>query len=68
MEVHDGDVYLSAIELEREHGVVTMPYTPVLRAAAPAREANGTRFGIVVITVDLSQAFARIRSAAQVTR
>src|SRR4030095_6126016 len=57
----EGDV--SPIELNQERGVVELPHVPVIRTAAAIHAPNGQPFGIVVINVDLSAEFARIRAA-----
>lgn len=44
-----GEVYLSKIELNREHGKIVEPYTPVLRAATPVYDGNHNVFGLVII-------------------
>ncbi len=45
-------VYLSKVELNREHGEISTPHTPVLRAAVSVRSSDGSPFGIVVINLD----------------
>ena len=61
--VPDGEVYVSPVELNREHGVVQTPHVPVLRVATPVRMPDGRPFGIVIISVDMRPVFARIRFA-----
>lgn len=48
-----GEVYLSNITLNREHGKVVEPNMPVLRAATPVYFEDKL-FGIIVINMDLS--------------
>lgn len=50
------EVRLSKIDLNREHGVIQVPYLPTLRASLPIRKENGQPFGIVIINLDF-QAF-----------
>ena len=57
------EVDVSPIELNQEQGVVELPHVPVIRTAAAIHAADGRPFGIVVINVDLSAEFARIRAA-----
>jgi PAS domain S-box-containing protein len=57
------EVDVSPIELNQEHGVVELPHVPVIRTAAAIHAPNGEPFGVVVINVDLSAEFARIRAA-----
>lgn len=44
-----GSVYLSPVNLNREHGKVQMPHVPVIRAAAPVYGQNNDLFGMIVI-------------------
>jgi PAS domain S-box-containing protein len=45
----NGEVYLSEINLNREHGQVATPLTPVIRAATPVFGPQGKPLAIVVI-------------------
>jgi signal transduction histidine kinase/CheY-like chemotaxis protein/HAMP domain-containing protein len=58
-----GDVYVSPIELNQEHGVLELPHVPVMRFATPLHDAAGQPFGIVIINLDLRPIFERIRAA-----
>lgn len=49
-----GEIYLSAINLNREHGKISLPYTPILRAATPVF-ANGKLFCILIINLQFSK-------------
>jgi PAS domain S-box-containing protein len=60
----NGKVYVSPIGLSLRNGVIETPHVPVLRIATPVYAANGLPFGIVIINVDMRNAFAGIRSAA----
>jgi signal transduction histidine kinase len=44
------DIYLSSIDLNKEHNEVQVPHNPTLRAAVPV-EGEGGLFGIVVINL-----------------
>jgi PAS domain S-box-containing protein len=55
-------IYVSPVDLNKEHGALETPYVPTLRTAAPLYAPDGKLFGIVIINVDLRPAFARIRS------
>jgi PAS domain S-box-containing protein len=57
-----GDVYLSRMELNQEHGRYSRPYLPVVRAVVPVFESSGEFFGAVIINLDLRVPFARIAS------
>ena len=56
-----GGVYLSDIELNQEHGQITRPDLPVLRAASPIHLPDGRLFGIVVINKDMRPRFGQMR-------
>ena len=58
-----GEVYVSPIELNQEHGVVEIPHIPVLRFATPVQTPDGKPFGIVVINLDVGPTFAAVRAA-----
>ena len=59
-----GEVSISPIELNREHGAVEVLHVPVIRAAASIFGKDGEPFGIIIINIDLRSAFSRIRAAA----
>ncbi|RBW47250.1 hypothetical protein DS885_04125 [Psychromonas sp. B3M02] len=44
-----GQVYVSAMELNMEHGQVELPYKPVVRFATPIFNAKGNKVGIMVM-------------------
>jgi PAS domain S-box-containing protein len=58
-----GQVYVSPIELRQEYGQVTVPHTPVLRAAATHEGAGGSADGLVVLSVDMAPALRRLQEA-----
>jgi PAS domain S-box-containing protein len=64
MKLAAGEVYVSRIELNREHDVVETPIVPVIRIATPVFRPDGQRFGIFIINLDLRAFFAPVRSMA----
>lgn len=52
-----GQIHLSAINLNREHGSIQQPQLPVIRASVPLHDANGKFFGAVVINSGLTLLF-----------
>lgn len=44
-----GGLYVSPIDLNREHGEIQVPHTPVVRASVPVFDGAGAPFGIVVV-------------------
>ena len=60
-----GEIYVSALDLNQEHGAVERPYLPTLRIATPLRRPDGKPFGIVVVNVDMRPALARVRASVR---
>jgi two-component system, sensor histidine kinase and response regulator len=52
-----GEVVLSDINLNREHGELSLPYTPVIRASTPVFDNNNNIFGMIVINKDITTDF-----------
>ncbi len=50
-------VYVSPIDLNREHGEIEVPHRPVVRIARSLRDRNDRVFGVVVINVDFDALF-----------
>ena len=61
MRLRAGEVDISPVELDREHGAIDTPHMPVVRASTPVVGPDGRPFGIVVIDIDLRGPFARMR-------
>jgi PAS domain S-box-containing protein len=57
-----GKIYISSINLNREHGEISEPYQAVLRVALPVMQADGRRFGALVINVDALSVFNAARN------
>lgn len=59
-----GEIYFSAINLNREHGVVTEPHVPTLRIATPVMGNGHTPLvGIVIINIAIGRHLQHIHSA-----
>ena len=54
-----GSVYLSRIDLNREHGRISVPHLPTLRAVTPLHDPEGALFGVLVVNMDMGWVFAR---------
>jgi signal transduction histidine kinase len=52
-----GRAYISDFDLLQPTGAIEEPYRSVVRAAAPAYDANGQLLGIAVVNVDLDKLF-----------
>lgn len=50
-----GQLHLSKISLNREHGKISLPHTPVLRAATPIYDQNDNIYGVVVANINVTQ-------------
>ncbi len=59
-----GAVYVSPIDLNREHGVIEVPHVPTLRITTPIQASNDRPFGILIVNLDLRPVFDRVRAAA----
>ena len=61
-----GAVYLSEINLNREHGKVSVPYEEVLRSSAPVyNEVTGKVAGLLLITSEIGNKLRNIQKAFQ---
>lgn len=51
MKLAPGEIFVSAIDLNREHGTIEVPHKPVLRYATPIFDADGNRQGVIVTNI-----------------
>lgn len=56
-----GELYLSRIDLNREHGSIEPEHISTLRAATPVRGPGGDLFGVVVVNMDMRLLFAYLQ-------
>lgn len=56
-----GGLYLSRIDLNREHGRIEPDQRPTLRAATPVREPGGGIFGVIVVNLDVGVVFQDLK-------
>jgi len=61
MKLDAGEVFISAITLNREFGEIQVPHTPVLRMATPYFDEGGVRRGVLVINILTKALFARLK-------
>lgn len=64
MALAPGEVHMSSIDLNVEHGAVEIPHQPTLRIAAPVEGDDGTRAGVVVLNLDMGLLFRRLSPAS----
>ncbi|NRR31377.1 PAS domain S-box protein [Oxalobacteraceae bacterium] len=57
-----GQVYISDINLNREHGRIQTPHVATIRAAMPIYEPGGKVFGVLVINYDVAGVMAQLSS------
>ncbi|WP_457573869.1 ATP-binding protein [Desulfolithobacter sp.] len=48
-------LYLSKVDLNREHGTIEFPLHPVIRAATPVFNRTGKAFGVIVINANFEK-------------
>lgn len=61
-----GEVYISALDLNREQGQIENPVRPVLRLAASVYgEAGQSVIGAVIINLDMAQIFTRMTAGLE---
>ncbi|NQU64527.1 MAG: cache and HAMP domain-containing protein, partial [SAR324 cluster bacterium] len=56
-----GEVYLSELNLNKEHGKIVTPHEPVIRAATPVYGPDHTLFGIVIINMGMKPLFNQLQ-------
>ena len=63
-----GDLYISRLDLNVEHGQIEMPPRPMLRIATPVEDNDGRRRGIIVINIAVKYMFDIVHEIAQEDR
>ncbi len=51
MQLEDGVIYISPLDLNMENGRIEIPYKPTLRVATPVFDKTGSALGILIINV-----------------
>ncbi len=59
-----GQIYLSGIDLNVEHGAIEQPLKPMLRVAMPVIDESGRRRGVYVINYLVANSIERLRQFA----
>jgi PAS domain S-box-containing protein len=65
IKLRPGEIYISALNLDRINWVIATPYRPTLRVGTPIFTPNGKLFGIFIINVDMQPAFDRVRASVR---
>ena len=60
--LREDDVYISKIELNKEHGAFSIPHIPTIRVALPVY-IEGKVFGIIIINANIHKLFSIINSS-----
>jgi PAS domain S-box-containing protein len=60
-----GEIHVSALDLNQEHGAVERPFVPTLGIATPLYRPDGKPFGIAIVNVDMRPALDRVRAAVR---
>lgn len=45
----EGDIYVSVLDLNMEHGEIEVPHKPMIRLSTPVFDSNGNKRGIVIL-------------------
>lgn len=61
-----GELYISRIDLNVEHGQIEMPPRPMLRIATPVEDGNRRRRGILIINIAMNYLFDIARNPEQI--
>jgi PAS domain S-box-containing protein len=62
--LNPGQIFLSAIDLNVEHGAIEQPLKPVLRVGLPLFDSAGRHRGIYIINYSIANSFQRLRQFA----
>lgn len=68
IDLQPGEVYVSPLDLDVEHGKVLEPYLPVVRISTPILDAKQRRHGVLVITLNARDLLARVNTNATPTK
>ncbi|MCC6574971.1 MAG: response regulator [Planctomycetes bacterium] len=60
-----GNIVVSAVELNEEHGKIEKPLVPIIRLSTPVHAESGEAFGILIVNVDLRPIFDSLRAEAE---
>jgi len=55
-----GEAYYSDVTLNKEQGVIQLPYLPVLRLASPVHDENGQAAALIVINLSTDRLFSGV--------
>lgn len=64
LSLHDGQFYISEIDLNVEHGQVEIPFNPVVRAGVPLFHQDGQKAGILILNYNAQRLLSRLKQAS----
>lgn len=64
IQLDSNEIYFSPIDLNKEFGTISKPYTPTLRIAKPIH-FQGVKRGIIVINADLTKLFEKLNKSVE---
>lgn len=62
-----GQVYISPMDLNIEHGQIELPFKPIVRTASPVVDQQGNKRGVIVINLNASALFTQLKGDAKNT-
>lgn len=68
LKLEKDEIYTSAFDLNREKGVIELPYKPILRIATPIYDSNRVKQGILILNIlgdTLLQHYAGVKTGPQ---
>ncbi|WJG10110.1 ATP-binding protein [Aliiglaciecola sp. LCG003] len=60
----DGEIYMSSISLNREFGKIDFPYRPMLRLSLPIFDQQMSRFGFIIVNVNVNELLLSLNKTA----
>lgn len=60
--LEQGQLYISQINLNKEYGEIEKPYKPVVRVVGPIYDYNNSKVGVVVINFKMNRILNKLRS------
>lgn len=58
-----GAIHVSSLSLNQERGTIQLPPVPVVRVVTPLDTASGSRFGVLVLNLDMSVVLSPLRAS-----
>ncbi len=60
LELSQGDIYISPLDLDMENGEIVKPYQPTIRFLTPVYDGYGVKRGVVVLNYDPAELLNRL--------